>query len=71
MSKKKSKEKVVFHLYDNIETVNTIICSKCGTQEVEFNIDVFEAADSFYEKGWYATSNNIYCPRCRKKYTNS
>jgi len=54
-------------LYDAVETVSTITCSKCNKSESFFNCDGWDAAEAASGDGWYATENNVYCKSCNEK----
>ncbi len=55
-------------LEDAIETVCSISCSKCKSDDGAYNTDEFYASQDLFKKGWRATDKNIYCPKCAKKY---
>ena len=61
------KDKILDKLYNSIHSFYSIYCFKCQKEEQCFYGDEFTAADNFYNKGWYATENNIYCPECNNK----
>lgn len=61
------KDKTIINLSESIETINTITCIKCDKESSIRFCDSLEAAEIFYEEGWYATENNIYCSECNNK----
>ena len=56
-------------LYNFIEEISTctITCSSCGKDEQTYNSDAYYDQDKFFEKGWRATVDNVYCPECAPK----
>lgn len=65
MSKKKYNAD---QLEDNILIEASIECTKCKSGDLEMHTDQYYAADEFFKKGWRATPNNVYCPKCAKTY---
>lgn len=64
------EEKQVDMLYEQVTCEVSIQCSKCSTSDAIRGFDEEDAAKIFWENGWRATSNNVYCPTCvlnRKK----
>lgn len=61
------KDKALDRLYNSVHSFCSIYCSKCKKVEECLYGDEFDAANKFYNKGWYATENNIYCPECNNK----
>ena len=61
------KEKVLNDLADSIVMEAHIECSKCGEVSEVYDRDDYEAAMELHGMGWYATSQNTYCPKCNKK----
>ncbi len=51
-------------------TTTDISCSKCSESDTTGG-DEYEAMKYFFNKGWRATPNNCYCPKCAKKYLKS
>lgn len=54
-------------LFDSIDTISEIHCTKCREKEVQYGDDSI-TCDDFFDKGWRATPNHTYCPTCAKKY---
>lgn len=54
-------------LWDNTLTITSIDCSKCNKRFTAMD-DSIEACEYFFEKGWRATKNLTYCPKCAKKF---
>lgn len=52
-------------LIDFIELEASIECSKCKKGDMVMYSDTGE--DYFFEAGWRATKDNVYCPECAKK----
>ena len=52
------------YLMDASMEIVSIECTKCHkiVSVIYFN------AEDFYNKGWRATANNVYCPKDAKKY---
>jgi predicted nucleic-acid-binding Zn-ribbon protein len=67
MPKNSKEEKLEMNLYNGIKTFSTITCSKCGKHEDYFGCDGYEAVEPALRNGWYATENNVYCPKCNSK----
>lgn len=55
-------------LLDSCHEEVTISCSKCKNNDSTHQLDIYEAIDEFFERGWRATSVNTYCPKCSKKH---
>ena len=55
------------NIHDNIQTVNTICCSKCKKIQEKHNVDSYDCVDVFISEGWYATERNVYCKTCNEK----
>ena len=55
-------------LMDYCETTVDICCSKCGINDTICGADDYNAAEEFFKKGWRATHQNCYCPKCAMKY---
>lgn len=59
-----------YHIYEAIDSIFKITCTKCGTIEIlQFIDETLEAADAFERAGWRGTKKNIYCPNCNSKKT--
>lgn len=54
-------------LYDSIETISEIKCTKCRKSDFIPGDEALACSD-FFDRGWIATPNNTYCPSCAKKY---
>jgi len=61
------KDKLEYDLYNSIQTISAIHCSKCKKQKDYPNSDGWDAVEAAINDGWYATENNTYCPDCNKK----
>jgi hypothetical protein len=59
------KEYEAMDLYDFIETESSITCSSCRKTDSVMYADSGE--EFFFEEGWRATRENVYCPKCAKK----
>ena len=53
-------------LEDNLLVEVSIECTKC--RKGDMTCGEMYAADWFFEKGWRATPNHVYCPNCASKY---
>jgi len=62
-----SKAKMAYDLMAFTSNTTTIKCTKCQETRTEW-LDEYDAVDYFFEKGWRATENHCYCPKCSKKY---
>lgn len=51
-------------LIDFVEYEASIECSNCKKHGVEYGDS---AEEEFFEEGWRATRDNVYCPACAKK----
>ena len=60
------QEKAEFKIYEKLESVHSLTCSKCGMREVYERGDDLDAASWFYKQGWYATEKKLYCYNCKK-----
>lgn len=60
-------DKSLLKIYETIETMSTLTCSKCNA-ETSFQMDADDAAELFHQKGWRATDKNVYCPQCAEKF---
>lgn len=63
-----NKEKCLDNLYDAIISASTLKCSKCNDEQSLYHTDERAASNVFYANGWRATSINVCCPVCSKKY---
>ena len=63
MSRKYSPE----DLYESIISEQSIICDVCSEENSLYNIDDIDACEVFFEEGWRATPNRVYCPVCAKE----
>jgi hypothetical protein len=63
-----SKGHEPIELLDYCETTVDICCSKCGTTDTVCCLDDYNAVEEFFKKGWRATLQNCYCPKCAMKY---
>lgn len=61
-----SEEKEMEKLDGWIMEISDISCNKCN--ESDSTAFSGNAAEHFYSKGWRATENKCYCPKCAKKY---
>ncbi len=64
------KEYTAEQLHDFCLEETTVECGKCKTISGHMG-DADYASERFFEEGWKATPNNIYCPKCAKKYLKS
>jgi len=54
-------------LWNSIQTTQEILCTNCRVVGTVHEIDDYNAAEYFQNKGWRATKhNNVYCPKCAK-----
>jgi hypothetical protein len=51
-----------------IEVECTIECSKCKKHNGSMQTDEYYFGEELLELGWRATSQNVYCPDCARKY---
>lgn len=66
---KKENKKRHDHIYNLTEFIiseATLDCTKCDQVIDGYSED--DLADEAYNGGWRATDNNVYCPKCVKKY---
>lgn len=61
------KEKLKDRIYNAIETISTITCSKCRKTSNYYGADGWDAVEPAIREGWYATELNVYCPTCQSK----
>jgi predicted nucleic-acid-binding Zn-ribbon protein len=55
-------------LFDVIEEISKIVCSKCGYEDIKTG-NAETAPNDFFESGWRVTAAQIaYCPKCTVKY---
>lgn len=55
-------------ILDYVLMTSSIICCSCKKIDEEHNIDEYDAAELFKNKGWRVTKySNCYCPDCSKK----
>lgn len=58
------------HIYNMVQfviTESTLGCDTCD-KTIESDDDDYGLATDAYSTGWRATENNVYCPKCVKKY---
>lgn len=56
------KDKAIMNLSDFTQTEFHISCTNCNAEQATDGDE-----DDFYKKGWRATQQNCYCPKCAKK----
>ena len=58
-----SKEsKILDNMLEQILTISSIDCSKCGKKENEY--DDIHLAERLIKEGWHATPTKAYCHKC-------
>lgn len=62
-----SKKKTPKDLWEFCQVTTTIECMKCNAVGGGFGEEL-EVSDNLFKKGWRATPNKVYCPKCAKKY---
>jgi len=62
MSKETQQDKIIPFLNSEVY----VECTKCNSAAGFFQLDDYDAADELVKLGWYATENNIFCPKCQK-----
>lgn len=54
-------------IYEYVVRSCEVVCSCCKVSEIQFNVDEFNFIESVINKGWKATHNRLYCPKCASK----
>lgn len=62
-----NKEILEDRLYNAVETISSIQCTKCKKVDQFYQEDDWQVVSSAMNKGWYATENYVYCPDCQFK----
>lgn len=53
---------------DFVVVTADIICVSCNKKETLHDVDDYDAAELFKNKGWRVTKyRNVYCPECANK----
>lgn len=60
--------KNIIELYNYVNIICSIDCTKCGRTETANDIDEYYFIEYLDEQGWRITVKNCYCPKCVKKY---
>jgi hypothetical protein len=68
-NKKSKAERMRYsdNLNNLMEASYEIVSIQCTRCDKMISTDFF-CAETFYNKGWRATENHVYCPACAKKF---
>jgi DNA-directed RNA polymerase subunit RPC12/RpoP len=61
-----NKETLADKILPFLDTHVDATCTKCKNSTTLHQTDEYWACDELLKRGWYATQDNLYCPKCQK-----